>query len=63
MNPISASRVRFAIRAMDAPTLAAIAEGALASDSGQGVSALLDERLEQPLGAILAGQAATIDAA
>lgn len=63
MNPRSASRVRFAIRALSTAALRALGEQALACDSAQSVGALLDDRLGQPLAGILAGQAPTIEAA
>lgn len=63
MNPLSASRVRFAIRAMSTATLTELGERALACDSALGVGALLDDSLGQPLADILAGQAPTIEAA
>jgi phosphotransferase system enzyme I (PtsI) len=53
MNPISASRVRFAIRAMSGATLTSLGEQALACDSALGVGALLDDCLRQPLADIL----------
>jgi phosphoenolpyruvate-protein kinase (PTS system EI component) len=58
MSPLSASRVRFAIRAMSLETLNGIAKAALSSESPQLVSALLNQRLEKPLSTILSGSTA-----
>ena len=63
MNPLSALRVRFGIRAVTTATLTELGEQALACDSALSVGALLDDSLGQSLGDILEGQAATIDAA
>jgi hypothetical protein len=63
MSPVSASRVRFAIRAVSSQNLREIAAVALASDSPARVSALLDETLGEPLRDILGGQATALDLA
>lgn len=63
MNPRSASRVRFAIRAMSAAKLTELGDQALACDSALSVGALLDDSLGQSLADILAGQTPTIEAA
>jgi phosphotransferase system enzyme I (PtsI) len=63
MNPISSSRVRFAIRAMTDATLKEIVDKALAADSPQRVSSLLDDSLGERLGDLLAGQASALEMA
>jgi phosphotransferase system enzyme I (PtsI) len=63
MNPLSASRVRFAIRAMSAATLKGLAKEALACECARGVAALLDDGLGEPLAEIMEGQTATIESA
>jgi phosphoenolpyruvate-protein phosphotransferase len=63
MNPISASRVRYAIRALSLPTLTDLAEAALSSDSPHQVSSLLDQHLSGPLGDILGGHAPAVEVA
>jgi len=63
MNPLSASRVRFAIRAMSAAALEGLAKEALACECARSVAARLDKELGEPLAEIMDGQTATIESA
>lgn len=56
MSPVSAARVRYAIRASSLPSLESLAQAALSSDSARSVSALVTEALGEVLPELDAGE-------